>query len=273
MDIEKLAKFVETYVRDYVFGVLGTLTYPWRPRQEGSAEEVLDIRKGRTWLFALLSISLGSVAYTAGASRTFSPLSPFSIGLILTIWLWLLGSTVAYGVARAFGGRGGYLDTLGACVRVFSAAYAISGLCAMTVGLFARAATAAYSAWAMTTFLAVEFLLLAIYVPTCVGRVHGLRPPARIALGFVIPAAVLGVNLVGLSMLPMAVMSARDIAPMMAAPPPASAGRLTAQLAEPAAEPSAESRPPITAPVARRTPPAVGAPLRGKPATEAEAPR
>jgi hypothetical protein len=99
VDIGKIAEFAEKYARDYVLTVLSIVTNPRAVPEDGSAEQALTLSSGRIWLFAATSILLGTIAYTAGVNSNFSPTDPTLIGLILTLWLWILAGVVAHGVA------------------------------------------------------------------------------------------------------------------------------------------------------------------------------
>jgi hypothetical protein len=222
MDIEKTLKVVETYLRDYVFSLLAILASPWSVESLKSVNDELSARSGRTWLFALISVILGGVAFAAGRSADFSAVPIAGVWLVLTIWLWILTSSISHLLARLVSGKGKFLDTLGVCIRVFATAYVVAGLMAMTVGFFSRAAFETYAGIAAIAFLITQFLILAVYIPTTLGEVHGLQLRARLPLAIAIPALVAGVNATGIFLIngnaPMAPPPAASTAPPLMAP-------------------------------------------------------
>lgn len=216
MDLEKLVKFAETYLRDYVFSVLSVLTNFQTSRgASGTAEAVLVATESRTWLFAVISTALGAFAFVAGVSPSGADVKISALSPILALWLWLVFTGVAHSLVKLMRGQGRFVDTLSVCLRVLPTAYVIGGLAAMTAGLFSRLVTDDFRSVAVTVFLSVQFALLVVFLPLGLRRMHGLGALAQAALVIVLPTMVLLVNFVAL-VLGAAVLGA---GPAMMAPP------------------------------------------------------
>jgi hypothetical protein len=75
-------------------------------------------------------------------------------------------------------------------LRVFPVAYLLSALVAMTVGLFARAASDDYRTTAQVAGLLSQFIALFVLLPGALGRAHRLGFGRSVALGINVIAIV-----------------------------------------------------------------------------------
>lgn len=265
MGFDKLIELAQSYARDYVFAALAILSRPDGSAEDGSAEAVLTPANPRTWVFCLISISLGSLSYTAAISRDLYTPNFEAFGAVITLWLWILFAGISHGMLKLLHGKGQFLDTLGVCLRILPVAYMMAGFIALTISLFARGETGSYPTLARYAFLGVQFLILAIYLPPDLRRAHNTGPGIQVALMVLLPAIVLGVNMLLLSQVvrdpPAAAAPAATTAP---APPPA--GVQSVADVQPAAPPAGhldaaaaptpvEAAAPVEAPAPVMTPP------------------
>ena len=197
MGFDTLIELLQSYARDYVFAALAILTHPGDEGGEGSAANVLTPSNPRTWVFCLISITLGSLAQAAATSADFNHPSfdPLSFGAVITVWLWVLFAVIAHVLIKLMGGKGTFLDTLGVALRVLPVVYMLSGFVALTVSLLSRRFSPAYAAWAVDAFLITQFVLLAVYLPVGLRHAHKSGRAVQAVLTVALPALVLAINL------------------------------------------------------------------------------
>jgi hypothetical protein len=103
-------------------------------------------------------------------------------------------------------------------LRVFPVAYLLSALVAMTVGLFARAASDDYRTTAQVAGLLSQFIALFVLLPGALGRAHRLGFGRSVALGMMLAIAVFLINVIAIVFIGMEVQPA--MAPLDGELPP-----------------------------------------------------
>ncbi len=188
MDPEKIVKFTQEYVRDYVFAVFGTLL----PSQdEGSPEEVLTFRNPRTFVFAAIGVLLGSGAYAAALGGVVADAKTSAPVVAFTLALWLAFGALSHLIARIVGGTGAFSESMGCCLRVLPVAYLLGGFVALTKVMMLGKGADDEVAWAL---IGCQCLVLAIYLPGQLGRAHDLKTFGIVELRIILPAIFLTAN-------------------------------------------------------------------------------
>ncbi|HEX7316610.1 MAG TPA: hypothetical protein VF297_22100 [Pyrinomonadaceae bacterium] len=208
MDVEKLLKLSIDHLSDY-FGVLfSTLRSPKvefppeMPPTEftivspGSGTQVRGARFNPKLLgFLLVSIFVGSVFNTNVAGRGAAP--EFAIMAVMVVGYWLLFSSLAHLICRAFGGREAFAQTLSLNLQVLAVIHVMSSFITFLWGVGITGSglgkDAAYLQGPLGrtliespiyAYFIIQFVLVLIYLPLANRRLHkfySLRPRRGIA--------------------------------------------------------------------------------------------
>lgn len=203
MDLEKIINWGGSYLRDYVLTLLSVLSGRFTPPGgSGTAEHELTATDNRTWLFALMSLVLGQIAFLpitrgeAGAELQYYQ-------LVFTFWMWLLVAGASHLLLLLSREPPAFLVTLAACLRVMPTVYLVSCLSALTLFVLMSGAAQEWNGATAATllFLFVQFVLLAVYLPHALTRGQPRSPARQAALAFVLPGLVFVANVLGLGIL------------------------------------------------------------------------
>jgi hypothetical protein len=204
MDLEKIVKFAEGFGRDYVLTILSILWNPYPSYAEGKAAEgtadaQLTIVNGRTFSYAVISIALGTMLYTAAMGHQ-TKLSELSIPLVLlTLVLWFLLAGIIHIIERLFGSELVFADTASVCLRIMPLAYVLSAMLIFAVSIFAEQYIAADKKVLVLgmAFLAFQVAILAVYFPAAMRRAHRTNIWSHIVMTVAVVSFVGVVNFVG----------------------------------------------------------------------------
>ena len=185
-------------LRDYISSIFALLIFKrsFSEDIENSSSADQSTTKSTVWVSAVISLVLGTLAFGIVHNHEFD-FTTISINLLLfTFWMWLLFSIFTHVLIKIGRGHGTLWDTVITCLEVMPVAYVLSAFCAATWACFARAfsLTGDLIVYSWMIFLGIHFLLITIYLPYRIKRIHQLHVLATISLSILLPAFVLAVN-------------------------------------------------------------------------------
>ena len=191
MDFDKIIKFAETYLQGYFLSIADLLLQPFAALPPQPVAAPGPDTDGRKWVFAVISIELGSLAlsYAVGSIQKITDIPIITV--FFTLWLWILFAVIAHLFARLVGGTADFFRTLDVCLLVLPTIYVISSLGALTVAVFSDLRAEEYVG---IFFLLIQFVLLSIYLTPAVKRTHHISGFKGTVVIATLPFIVLIVN-------------------------------------------------------------------------------
>lgn len=184
-------KFALANIRDYLSFLGEGLGF------DGYIEATADKKADKFWMFVVVSIILGSLAFGALSTQGLTSNTITILQLTSTFWLWFVLAIIAHILSKVLGGIGAVGDTISSCVIVMAPTYVVASFAALTVGYFARVAVGHDDSFLLgsSTFLLVQLLIIAKCLPKRLVETHLLSPNAKIILSIGLPTLVLCVNI------------------------------------------------------------------------------
>jgi Yip1 domain len=219
MDFEKLVQLSQDQLSDYLDCFVATLRNPQlrfsplvpTPPQQGIVFDLADHDEDRTasrinprlFTFVLISIFLG---FTIGLFVPGRKEAPDIVEVIIVIViLWVTISWLLHLLSKLFRGKATFVETISVSLQIFSVVFVLSSVLTLVWGVLIRNAPVdgnqvfslfnSYPDIARFPFFAyflVQFVLLSIYLPNGLGRIHRFVRWRRTVFSIVLPITLIG---------------------------------------------------------------------------------
>jgi hypothetical protein len=201
VNIEKIVKFASEIGRNYYLTVLAILV-EWRTvysedrPKEQSPDAVLTAMDGRTYSFLAINVFLGLTCFVGALGEVVKP-REITLAVVVPIFvLWTLLAVIIHWIAKLFRSDGTFLETLAVCMRVLSLAFFMAGALSLTAVTALKPLLSGFDTKKVVgiLFLVTQVVMLGLYLPTSMRRVHRGTLAFQLVIGAVVVLWALALN-------------------------------------------------------------------------------